>query len=44
MNDEQRDKIARRSALRRLADVEDVAHAVELSDERRRAATSPARC
>ena len=28
MNDEQREKIARRSALRRLVDVEDVAHAV----------------
>ncbi len=28
MNDAQRDKIARRSALRRLADVDDVAHAV----------------
>jgi 3-oxoacyl-[acyl-carrier protein] reductase len=28
MNDEQREKIARRSALRRLVDVDDVAHAV----------------
>jgi 3-oxoacyl-[acyl-carrier protein] reductase len=28
LNDEQRDKIARRSALRRLVDVDDVAHAV----------------
>ena len=41
---EQRAQVARRSALRRLPEVDDVANAVEFLLGDRRARTSPARC